>query len=371
MFFKISKVACVCLMLCGCHVPSKVALEGNGGRSAYNIAIQKTNNEEILLNLVRIRYYDAPFFLELGNVTTQYTYKAQANPAFTIPGFNTNSPFSLGGEFSWQNQPTLQYSPLEGHEFSKQLMQPITLGTIQKLIYSGWDVDRIFRLIIQSVDELTNSPMGTNPAFYDVSLYKSFYRATQLMRYFQLKGSLQMGLRSTIVKPSQAGEPKEHEEEILQISFPANDEKSKELAALLGGIKQINNKYILNMLQGFDEKGIIGVMSRSLLSCFFYLSQSVEVPIKDEEKGLVAVPQGCKKEDVEEWHKAIETLLVVHSSYAKPANVYISIKYRDCWFYIADDDLTSKRTFVLLQQLFNLQAGEPKKDPPLLSLPLG
>ena len=49
----------------------------------------------------------------------------------------------------------------------------------------------------------------------------------------------------------------------------------------------------------------------------------------------------------------------------------MSIKYRDYWFYISDNDLESKRTFILLQQLFNLQAAEPKKSQPILSLPLG
>lgn len=35
-----------------------------GERSNYNIAIQRSNDEQLLLNLVRLRYRDTPFFLK-------------------------------------------------------------------------------------------------------------------------------------------------------------------------------------------------------------------------------------------------------------------------------------------------------------------
>jgi hypothetical protein len=41
------------------------------------------------------------------------------------------------------------------------------------------------------------------------------------------------------------------------------------------------------------------------------------------------------------------------------------------WFYIADGDQTSKSTFLLLGNLFRLQAGDVEDVKPVLTLPVG
>ena len=44
--------------------------------------------------------------------------------------------------------------------------------------------------------------------------------------------------------------------------------------------KSSNGKYIINIVQGFDENGKIGILPRSLLSCMYYLSKKCEDPQK-------------------------------------------------------------------------------------------
>jgi hypothetical protein len=61
----------------------------------------------------------------------------------------------------------------------------------------------------------------------------------------------------------------------------------------------------------------------------------------------------------------------VRSSKRKPGNTFIAVPYRGVWFYIADDDLQSKSTFMLLSQMFNLQAGQTEDAGPTLTLPVG
>ena len=54
-----------------------------------------------------------------------------------------------------------------------------------------------------------------------------------------------------------------------------------------------------------------------------------------------------------------------------PLNAYVSIRYRNHWFYIEDNDLNSKSTFSLLVQLYDLQSGDAKGSAPVLTLPIG
>ena len=58
-----------------------------------------------------------------------------------------------------------------------------------------------------------------------------------------------------------------------------------------------------------------------------------------------------------DWSNVSGDLLQVSSQKHKPKCAAVAVKYRDNWFYIDDRNLSSKSTFTLLLQLFELQAG--------------
>jgi hypothetical protein len=45
--------------------------------------------------------------------------------------------------------------------------------------------------------------------------------------------------------------------------------------------------------------------------------------------------------------------------------------YRDSWFYIADNDASSKVTFALVSMMMMLQSGNTPKITPLITIPAG
>jgi hypothetical protein len=344
------------LLLAGCHFPSKIVLEGSGGRNAYNIEVQKTNLEEMLLNLVRLRYYDSPFFLDVSSITSQFTLKNLASASIHLPGFDKTNPMSLGGETQWQNQPTIQYAPLQGQEFAHQLMQPIDINIIQQIIYSGWDINRVFVMTVQNFQDLPNIPKEGLDADA-LQQHEKFHEIVHLMNTLQKKGHLQVGISQV--------ERKEKKIDDIQFAFPADDEISVEIANLLNNEIQNDGKYILNVVVGFDEKGNIGRLPRSLLSCMYFLSKGVQIPKKDIEENKAS----CFKNS--DNVGKFQDLLSVYSCNKKPKNAFVAIKYRDYWFYIKDNDLHSKQTFMLLLEIYNLQSGRVQDKGPILTLPLG
>ena len=54
-------------------------------RNSYNSIIQKTNDEQLLLNLVRLKYHDTPFFMEIANVTSQHKFSTNLNADAIFP----------------------------------------------------------------------------------------------------------------------------------------------------------------------------------------------------------------------------------------------------------------------------------------------
>ncbi|QVL54822.1 MAG: hypothetical protein KFB95_05760 [Simkaniaceae bacterium] len=360
------------LLLTGCHVSSRTSMYGSGGRTSYNIAAQNTTNQELLLNLVRLRYSDTPYFLELNGITTQFNFSGKVSPSIKIPGFDNDNPAAFGAEMGWSNQPTIQYSPLEGKDFAIQLMQPLDLRIIQGLLFTGWDVDRVFRLLIQHMADISNASSASGPIPLKPPHYKKFFECLHLLRHFQALGQLQVGIRYIPTGEKHISEDDACKERpnAIQISFPVNGEDSDRLADLLEGIKKSKGRYVLNMRQAFNEAAEIGIMTRSLLSTMYYLSLGVAVPPRDIEAGTVAMTKNSDGTFFN-WEDVVGDLFNVKSSPHYPKNAYLAVAYRGNWFYIDDGDINSKRTFVLLQQIYNLQARQQEKETPILSIPLG
>src|SRR5205807_1018847 len=57
-----------CLAASGCLGPTAV----RSTRMRYNDAVRATNDEQLLMNLVRLRYADSPIFIDLPNITSQF-----------------------------------------------------------------------------------------------------------------------------------------------------------------------------------------------------------------------------------------------------------------------------------------------------------
>lgn len=356
------------LALSGCHISSKTVIDGHGGRSGYNVTLQKTNNEQMLLNIVRLRYVDFPFFLDVNTITTQFFFGTRVSPAVTIPGFSTENPAVLGGEFSWSNTPTITYTPLEGRSFASQLFHPIDLTIIQQLIYSGWDIDRVFRLTVQRIDELMNAPTASGPIPGLEPSFKKFFEMSRILRYFQLRGQLLVGVKG-VQSPT-----KDKDEPImgtsLQISLPTNNEEACKLARLFHSDHIEQNQYFFNLPLGFNDRGEIGIMPRSLMSCLYYVSLGVDVPKEHIRSGFAQKTQ-TEEGEVFDWKKVVGDLITIKSSKNKPERAYVAVHYSDYWFYIDTCDNASKRTFVLLMQLYNLQSKTIQQTPPVLTIPLG
>ena len=61
--------------------------------------------------------------------------------------------------------------------------------------------------------------------------------------------------------------------------------------------------------------------------------------------------------------------LRIDSSTERSAHAFLSVPYRDHWFWIDDRDLATKRNFALLMLLFALADTGEKKGVPLLTIP--
>lgn len=328
-------------------------------RSNYNLSVQRTNDEELMLNLVRLKYRDTPFFMEVSSVASQFTLSTRANASATVKD-GVKGLFGLGGSVGMTEKPTVTYSPLQGEKFIQRVLSPLPLKTIALLFHSGWSIERIFRLSFQRMNQLKNAPMASGPTPSNAPQYMMFASAVKFLRELQIRDAINLsynennGVSQLILH---INEEDKNREEAKQFALALNVEPGK-------------TRYVFAFSPALNKTDQIHVVSRSLLGIMFYLSQAVEVPRADVLQGKVTqtkTPDG----KIFDWKEVTGDLLKIRSLSGKPEVYSKSTYYRGTWFYIDDSDLSSKSTFSLLAQIFSLQAGKIEDNAPLLTLPLG
>ena len=131
-------MAAIPLILAGCGVgPSMMRAD----RLTYNDAIQFTERQELLLNIVRLRYNEGPEFLATNSISTQFTLDLGAAAGANVGDDQqqrTNL-FNIGGAIGYSERPTITFTPRNEKEFTQQLISPIELEVIFLLINYGWE----------------------------------------------------------------------------------------------------------------------------------------------------------------------------------------------------------------------------------------
>src|ERR1700727_2488402 len=92
-----------CAGVSGCLGPKAVRYT----RMKYNEVVRDTNDEQLLMNIVRLRYADSPVFIDLPSITSQFEVAGQGS---YLGGYGNQEPgrASLGfGELSLRDTPTL------------------------------------------------------------------------------------------------------------------------------------------------------------------------------------------------------------------------------------------------------------------------
>ncbi len=151
---------------------------------AYNEAIIASINEQMLQNLVRMRYRDVPFFLQIGSVTASLSLGANAGVNADV-NLGSGDSFSPSVGIAYADKPTISYAPLQGEDLLKSLLSPLQLQAILVLTQSGWNISRVFGLCFERINNLYNAPTASGPTPELEPDYEEFSRLLVLLRTLQ------------------------------------------------------------------------------------------------------------------------------------------------------------------------------------------
>ncbi len=341
---------CLFLSACGTIGPARLPSE----RQDYNEAMANSNNQQLLLNIVRLHNGTPPLFLQVSNISTQDVIEGSSGNgvgfSHAASGVDSVDTTSLYPALTLGEHPTISYSPLQGAAFANQLLQPLPIQYIYYLCRSGWPIDQVLSLTLEDLNNFPNVVESSPLSFHDK--HKTFDRILFDLRQLQLNNALRFyySLYNT-----------QHDTiPILIINVYPNGKKMqawKDLVSLLH-LNPAHSQIVLSEYYPAYKGGDLHTETRSFLGVLLYLSSAVQ-GLKHPE----AQPDAASSH--------ARTWFDVKASASQPVDAYLAVQYHDEWYYLDKKDTTSKMTMLALFELFELATGDNAKvTPPVLTLPL-
>jgi hypothetical protein len=325
-----------------------------------------------LVNLIRAKYLEPLFFLQVGSISSSFSFTAEAGLTGIFydkrSDIFTNSLNPMVGT-SYGEKPTITYTPVQGKDALKQLMEEITLDRFLILTRLGVGIESLMWLIVESFGELHNYEPGLMKGKDEP--YGKFLDLAGIFGRMQTRGDIEF------VSIDEQGTG------IMQLRY-TGPEEAEEVEKLLGiNPERINapDGKIISIIKltpvrdltfGIEETGRHDTVTVRFKSCFgilYDLARHVEVPEEEVERGL-ARKNAITTHNIINRKGLHKGLIKVRSSEIPSKDAYVSVFYRGRLYYIPDSDAESKAHFVLMGTLFSLQAGELLSIRPLLTLPV-
>ena len=330
-------------------------------RFDYVTAISDSWKAQMLINLVKLRYGDAPVFLDVGSVITQTGYQATAG----VSGSWFQNPFGsmLSGSSqgvtaagTYGEKPTVTYLPISGEKFARSLMTPIPPAAVLNFIQGGYPVDLVLRLVVHAINGI-HSRYGGSARIREAD--PEFHLLVEKLRNIQQSGEIGMRVKKTADGVA------------TLIVFgrgtsPAIEGDRGEVRRLLGLDPKADEFSVVYGSVASNDKEI-AMLTRSVIEILNDLSSYIDVPAADiEQKRTYQAPAPEVVNGV-----PVPPLMRIFSSPKKPDDAFAAVPYEKGWFWIDNKDFPSKKLFSFIMFLFTLTDTGDKQGAPIITIPAG
>ncbi|MEO0599937.1 MAG: hypothetical protein AAF211_00785 [Myxococcota bacterium] len=308
-------------------------------RASYNEAVAQSSREQMLLNVVRLRYNHSVQFLEPVSVVTTYSFTRNGGLAVSgnLNGESSFSPIagaSLSGALSATETPTITYSPLSGESFVRQLAAPLPRDLLLLLLQGGWPADLILPVTIHRIGS------ASAPVIAAADDTSRFARIDGLAA-LQAQGELVIELEGDQGPRLGLGDSQVADTLATNLGLPPD----ARVFTVSGHLVE-------------REPTDIPLLTRSMMDVMFYLSHGVEVDPDDLAARDLGVPLPVS-----------DPLLTIHSGAQAPSGATVAVPFQGRWYWIDETDRSSKSVFGTLSTLFAVMSAPNEVATPLLTLP--
>ena len=351
----------LCAALGGCFRLGPDRL--NEDQLGYSRALSAAGKQQTLLNVVRLRYGDAPTFLDATQVIAGYQLQRSVTGGFEVfPNAPISTYLTGTGSAQLQESPTFTFQPVTGDRFAQGFLRPLSPVDLLPLAQGGLPIDVLFRLALQSIGPLQNST-----ALEQVGGAGSpgFFLLLHDLRRLQIAGLISFRLEQTkVVGPD--GKPANGPErvyfDLASTTDPALLPVAAEAHRLLGlAPNAVEGEIVYG--RSPRSQGQMALLSRSMLGVLAQLAFQVQVPDED-------VARHRTMPTIGEVGVENRPVVIIHYTDRRPSDPFAAIEYQNRWFWIDANDFDSKVAFAIVNILLAL-AQTSSSPGTVITIPAG
>jgi hypothetical protein len=342
------------LLIAGCTSIGPSTLRRD--RLDYADALAEASKRETLLNIVKLRYADAPSMVTVSQLVAGYSIEGRIDLGsnFLTRSFDFSDDVAIGVGGTFSDRPTVTYTPIKGDDFARVMLTPIPPSELFAMLTTGAPAELTLGLAVQSINGLHN---WTADAQGEPHVDPEFAEVLELLGALRRDGVL--GFRFD----TQAGPRtaylllEDQESELLE----PRARRLLDLLHLDTGVRSFPIRFGF----GRDEPTEIRIYTRSLIEILSNLSAQVEVP-DDNVDGGRTYPTQLRPAEL-----GVLPSLAVSARGLRPSEPFVAVEYRGTWYWIDDRDYASKRVFSTLMLLLNLVDKGAEGQLPVITIPTG
>jgi len=309
-------------------------------RADYTVRLRDSEKAELLSNIVALRFGDAPSFLSVASVISQYTRETSGrmNLDFSPPG--DDSPGGADGGVLFRETPTVTYTPMSGERFARSLLSPIPPASLLGMIEAGWAADDLFHIAVRSINGVragARAPLFATPGDPEFATVVGAIRRLQASGALSIRLKQENGVWASVAR--------------LSATLTDQDRADLETLSRILNLRPAGRDMPVVFAVEPVAREELALTTRSMLEVLQEMGQGVDLTGEDRFDP--------------------NDLIRVHSGPKAPAYAHVAVQQRGRWFWIAQDDAASIRAFLLVQIVMSLNDDTGAARSPLVTIPAG
>ncbi|MGD0959142.1 MAG: hypothetical protein ABSB19_04975 [Methylomonas sp.] len=360
---------------------------------SYNEATANDISEQLLLNIARAEHNEPIHFSGISNIAATLNFQANigATPVLTGSNGSTIMPFISA---TASENPTVSIIPMQGEEFTKRMLTPMTEDKLALLLRQNVEVDMLLRMAVLEYRSLENDReevYHNRPRNWDdyttfrrIALHLSsiqdhdqlYFEPLILEKHWTLpaKSMTPQGLQA-LEKEYEVTQDRQRDEYLLGKQYAGRIVISNYNPMLLTAAERNRlseetelmapNELLVDIRPGYlgGEYPLHGKLRlRSFSNIIYFIGRTLST----EPEGHVG-----KDPRTSSVTENPPFTLAISVSDEKPANSGLAVKYKDQYYSVdADKDYAWNETaFRILSQMFQMTVSElPKSVGPSITI---
>lgn len=393
------------LPVAGCANWGSKILEDN--HVAFNTSVAEAMDRQMLLNIVRMSQRRPAQWMTVSLINVQSTVGAGASGAVgNIPlggPFGENS--TAGGNVNFSYTPNITFLPQQGERLARELMSPIPVSTVERLVSAGWPAELVILMCVEKFGGVQGFDVTGDRGI--VLENGDFGKLLQLLNALGKRHLVSLSqvpeavtwnadpipkadvtIDRVIAASKDGGAFYKRPDgdfdfrtiaKVPVITFYEGIESIPEAAMLSHMLKLPARAGSYRIVESEDiwQGDTLSLRARSFVATLQLLSMGVDpkpgtpavVPDVDTEDELYArMAAAGVGEDLSPYVRAV---FRIQCGVDRPADPLVSAHDGRHWYWIHRDDYTSRILFAMVRDMYDLQVTGAGQANPVLTLPVG